>query len=118
MTQNTIYSRGWARIAAITICLFATLATQAQELMGTITDEHKRPVYRAHLQLLRDGKLRNRVFTDTKGRYHIWPIEPGGYQALISLDGYDRVIQDIDIKKRDTVTIDFILRKKPGLLSK
>jgi hypothetical protein len=123
MIKNKLYFHNLIAIFTIALSLLIYSITNAQELKklelkGRITDEKKKPIYRAHIQLIRDGKIKNRTFTDWKGNYQIWPIGPGGYQALVSLDGYDRIVQNIDIKPVDTVRIDFTLHKKGGLLSK
>ena len=105
---------------ALLVCITSNycINSNAQELKGHIVDEHKKPIYRAHIQLMRDGKLRNRAFTDWQGKYHIWPIERGGYQALVSVEGYDRIVRDINLKTMDTTFIDFTLHKKSTILSK
>ena len=105
-----------------TICIVLMvvigLHVPAQELRGTVTGKNEKPVPGAHLALYRDGVLRNRTAANGKGKYHIWPIEPGGYQAIVSVAGYDRIVRFIDIKTRGTDTIDFALHKTTGILSK
>ena len=107
-------------IKVVWYCLFGLLlsvvyitnnSVHAQELKGRVLDENNQPVYRAHIQLLREGVLKARTFTNHKGNYHFWPVGIGGYQALITVNGSDRLLQNIDIKVIDTVRIDFVLHK-------
>jgi Carboxypeptidase regulatory-like domain len=94
------------------------LSARAQILKGRVTDEKNHPVVRAHIQLLREGKIRNRSYSNRKGKYQMWPVDPGYYQALVSVEGYDRIIRDIDLKRTDSTVIDFCMHKKSGLLSR
>ena len=89
-----------------------------QILKGRITDEKDKAINHAHIQILRDGKIRNRTYSNKKGTYQMWPVDPGYYQALVSVVGYDRVIRNIDLKSRDSNIVDFSLHKTSGLLSK
>jgi hypothetical protein len=99
--------------------LFAgAISGSAQVLKGRVTDEKNHTVLRAHIQLLRDGKIRNRAYTNRKGRYQMWPVDPGYYQALVSVEGYDRIIRDIDLRRTDSTVIDFNMHKTTRLLSR
>ena len=118
MNYKVIFKNCGVLVIFILVLLACQTAIFAQELKGKITDERNKPIYRAHIQLLRDGVIKNRAFTDWRGNYHIWPIAQGGYQALISVDGYDRIIRDINIKTIDTMYVHFAMHKKSSLLSK
>jgi len=101
----------------VVIILFSFKVIHAQDIRGCVTDEKHKPIQGAIVKLYRDGVQRNRASTNKKGYYHIWPIEPGGYQAFVDVQGYDRIIHDIDKKTRETDTFNFELRKKSGLLA-
>ena len=105
------------------ICLFAALVfigsgADCQILKGRITDEKGHPIVHAHIQILRDGNIRNRAYSNKTGSYQMWPVDLGYYQALVTVKGYDRIIRDIDLKGRDSSIIDFSLHKQPGLLAR
>ncbi len=89
-----------------------------QTLKGHVTDEKERPLNHVHIQLLRDGKQRYRCYTNKKGNYQVWPVDPGYYQALVTVEGYDRLVRDINLKRTDSSIINFSLHKKPGLLAR
>ena len=101
----------------VTVMLLVSGSLYAQDLKGRVTDEKDHPVFNADVRLYRDGHLKNRAYCNKKGKYHIWPIDPGGYQAVITVAGYDRIVRNINLKTRDSSVVDFKLVKKPGLLS-
>lgn len=105
-------------VFVILILLLSTAVSSfSQEVKGRVTDDKNRPIGKANIKLVRDGITKNRITTNLQGKYHIWPIAQGAYQALISVDGYYRILQNIEIKKIDTTYIDFVLHKKTGILS-
>ena len=84
----------------------------AQDLRGQVADVDNKPIYHANLRLVRDGVLKARASTDHKGRYHFWPIGMGAYQAIVSANGRDQIVRNIEIKDPGTTVEDFAIKKR------
>jgi mRNA-degrading endonuclease RelE of RelBE toxin-antitoxin system len=100
------------KLILLFVAVLLVHTAHTQQLKGIITDENKNPIKDAHIQLLREGVLRGETITDRRGKYVIYPINKGGYMALIKVGGKDRLIQKIDINTDTVCTIDFALRKR------
>ena len=105
--------KAWSALLT-TVCSMAILQHQAcgQDLRGRVTDSDNRPIYHANLRLVRDGVLKARASTNHKGQYHFWPIGVGAYQAILSADGKDQIVRNIEIKGPGTTVEDFAIKKR------
>lgn len=76
----------------VVLLIIINVCSSAQEIAGTVLDEHKEPMISAGVQVFQGGVLKGGVITDYDGNYVVKPLAPGYYDVQMFYVGFDSFI--------------------------
>lgn len=87
------------RKIVILVLLAMAPCCAAQEIAGTLLDEHKEPVICAIVMVFQQNVLKGGNLTDIDGKYSVKPLDSGHYDLMISYLGYDSIrIKNVEVR--------------------
>ena len=105
----------WSRVPAAALWMLATLATlpdlpaqSGATIQGTVTDPSGAAVPEATVSVqARDGSIRRRTSTDSKGAYRIEALPTGGYVVTVETTSFaTSTSRSISLSNGENTTLD------------